>query len=157
MEARARELHSSWEPFLCQKVLTGPLLGAAHTAQLAGYAVVATRDTDLMEWDYGSYEGRRTAEIRTERPGWNLFEDGCPKGESLEEVAARADRVVTGLRASANNVLVFAHRDILRIVLARWINLAAIEGRRFMLAPTSISVLSYDHDLDESIIRMLNS
>lgn len=87
---------------------------------------------------------------------WGLFEDGSPEGESLAEVAARAERFVTRVRELAGDVLVFAHRDILRVILARWVALPAIEGRRFMLAPTSVSIMGYDHDMNEPLIRLLN-
>ena len=109
-----------------------------------------------MEWNYGNYEGRRTSDIRSEHPNWRLFEDGCLNGETLEEVAARADRVISRIRALNSNVLLFAHRDILRIVIARWIGLNAVEARRLHLATASLSVLGYDHDLDEPVILVLN-
>jgi len=109
-----------------------------------------------MEWDYGTYEGRRTVDIRAERPGWRLFENACPGGETLVEVATRADRVIARIRALESDVLVFAHRDILRILTARWVALPALEARRLYLATASVSTLGYDHGLDEPIIRLLN-
>ena len=135
------------------KVLTSPLQRARRTAELAGFVECAQADPDLMEWDYGAYEGRRTSDIRAERPGWRLFEDGCPGGETLVEVSTRADRVIARVRGG--DVLVFAHRDILRILAVRWVALPALEARRLYLETASLSVLGYDHDLDEPVIRML--
>ena len=139
------------------KVFTSPSLRARRTCELAGFGNVAVSDPDLFEWDYGQYEGRRTAEIIVERPGWKLFEHGSPGGETLAEVAARADNVVAKLRALNGDALLFAHRDILRVVVARWVGLAALEAQRFYMDPASISVLGYDHDASEPIVRRLNT
>ena len=138
------------------KVFTSPLQRARQTAELAGFGESAEADPDLMEWDYGDYEGRRTVDIRAERPSWGLFENGCPGGETLLEMATRAERVIGRIRALESNVLVFAHRDILRILIALWIALPALEGRRLDLATASVSTLGYDHGLDEPVIRRLN-
>ncbi|MEO5657081.1 MAG: histidine phosphatase family protein [Nitrospiria bacterium] len=137
-------------------VLTSPLQRARRTGELAGFGERAQPDPDLMEWDYGAYEGRRTAEIRTERPGWRLFEDGCPGGETLGEVGARADRVIHRLRRLESDALIFAHRDILRILAARWLNLPAVEARHLYLTTASLSIVGYDHDRDEPVIRLWN-
>jgi probable phosphoglycerate mutase len=138
------------------KVLTSPLQRARRTGELAGFGERMELDPDLMEWDYGAYEGRRTSDIRAERPGWRLFEDGCPDGETLVAVSARADRVIDRIRALESDVLVFAHGHLLRILMARWIALPAVEARRLYLETASVSVLGYDHDLDEPVIRLLN-
>nr|SPS05974.1 Phosphoglycerate mutase [Candidatus Nitrotoga fabula] len=138
------------------KVLSSPLQRAWRTGDLAGFGERMEPDADLMEWDYGAYEGRRTSDIRTEHPGWRLFEDGCPGGETLVEVSMRAERIITRVRALEGDVLVFAHRDIFRILIARWVALPALEARRLHLATASLSVLGYDHDLDEPVIRVLN-
>ena len=138
------------------KVLASPLQRARQTGDLAGFAGRMEFDADLMEWDYGAYEGRRTLDIKAERAGWNLFDVGCPGGETLADVAERADRVIARMRELDGDVLLFAHRDILRILVARWVALPALEARRLHLATTSISVLGYDHDVDEPVIRMLN-
>lgn len=138
------------------KVLTSPLQRARQTGDLAGFGERMEPDADLMEWDYGAYEGRRTSDIRAAHPGWRLFEDGCPSGETLLEVSMRADRVIARVRALGGDVLVFAHRDILRVLIARWIALPALEARRLHLTTASLSVLGYDHDLDEPVIRVLN-
>jgi len=139
------------------KVFTSPSLRARRTCELAGFGNVAVSDPDLFEWDYGQYEGRRTAEIIVERPGWKLFEHGSPGGETLAQVAARADNVVAKLRALNGDALLFAHRDILRVAVARWVGLAALEAQRFYMDPASISVLGYDHDASEPIVRRLNT
>jgi probable phosphoglycerate mutase len=138
-------------------VLTSPLIRARHTCELAGFADLAVNDANLLEWDYGEYEGLRTAEIRVAHPGWNPFRDGCPGGETLAELAARANAVVDQLRALNADALMFAHRDILRVITARWIGLPAIEAQRFYMDAASISVLGYDHDTSEPIVRKLNT
>lgn len=152
----AQELRARLKGLSFAKVFTSPLQRARQTAELAGFGESAEADPDLMEWDYGDYEGRRTVDIRAERPSWGLFENGCPGGETLLEMATRAERVIGRIRALESNVLVFAHRDILRILIARWIALPALEGRRLDLATASVSTLGYDHGLDEPVIRRLN-
>jgi probable phosphoglycerate mutase len=154
-EDEARSLSAVLHTMQFVKVFTSPLQRARRTSELAGFAP-AQPDSDLMEWDYGTYEGRRTSDIRAERPAWRLFEDGCPGGETAEAVGVRADRVITRVRNCAGNVLIFAHRDILRALAARWIELAAREGRRFYLATGSVSILGYDHDMQEPVIRLWN-
>jgi probable phosphoglycerate mutase len=155
-ERDARALESRLRDVAFAHVWSSPLTRARRTAELAGFAGRIETDDDLREWDYGAYEGRRTSEIRAERPGWNPFVDGCPGGENVADVGARADRVRARLRAVHGNVAVFAHRDILRVLIARWIELPAQEGRRLYLETSSISVLGYDHDLSEPVIRTLN-
>ena len=137
-------------------VFTSPLQRARRTAQLAGFGEIMRVDADLTEWDYGAYEGRRSADIRAERPGWRLFADGCPGGETLSSVGVRAERVVERIRALGGDVLVFAHWDILRIVTARWIGLPAMEARNFYLTTASLSILGYHHNLHEPVIRLWN-
>lgn len=155
-ERDARELGTLLRGKSFLKVLTSPLQRAWRTPELAGFDVSAQRDPDLMEWDYGAYEGRRTAEIQSERPGWNLFNDGCPDGETLQAVSARAERVIDRVRASRGDVLVFAHRDILRVLAARWVDLPAADARRLYLDTAAHSTLGYHHDLDEPVIRLWN-
>ncbi|MEO6239033.1 MAG: histidine phosphatase family protein [Vicinamibacterales bacterium] len=155
-ERDARGLIARLQGMSDANVLTSPLQRARRTAELAGFGERADADPDLMEWDYGAYEGRRTVDIRNERPGWRLFDDGCPGGEALQAVSLRADRVVARIRALGSDVLVFAHRDILRILAARWLNLPAVQARDFYLTTASLSVLGYDHDLDEPVIRLWN-
>ena len=155
-EQAAQELSTRLHGLRFVKVFTSPLQRARRTAELAGFGEVAEADPDLMEWDYGSYEGRRTLDIRAERPGWRLFEDGCPGGETLQDLATRADRVIARVRALERDVLIFAHREILRILIARWIALPALEARRIYLETSSVSILRYDHGLDEPVIYLLN-
>jgi probable phosphoglycerate mutase len=127
------------------KALSSPRQRARRSCELAGFASTMEVDADLQEWDYGDYEGRRTSEIQSERPGWNLFRDGCPNGETLEQVSARADRVLRRLRQSGGNVAVFSHGHFLRILAVRWLALPAIEGRRFLLHAATVSILGYEH------------
>ena len=155
-ELAAQELSTRLKGLNFAKVFTSPLQRARQTSELAGFGASAEFDPDLMEWDYGAYEGERTVDIRAEHPGWRLFENGCPGGETLMEVATRADRVIARMRALESDVLVFAHRDILRILIARWVALPALEARRLYLATASVSILGYDHGLDEPVIRLLN-
>ena len=155
-ERDARELSVRLRGMTFANVLASPLRRARRTGELAGFGAHAEPDVDLLEWDYGAYEGRRTADIRAERPGWRLFEDGCPGGEAAEAVGARADRVIARVRACAGDVLLFAHRDIFRVLAARWLGLAAREGRYFYLATASLSVLGYHHDLAEPVIHLWN-
>jgi len=155
-EAEARALANRLAGLQVVKVLASPLIRARRTAELAGFAGKLEVDVDLMEWDYGGYEGRRTADIRKEQPRWNPFLDGYPGGETVAQVAARADRVIAGVRALQGNALLFAHRDILRMLIARWIDLPAQQGRRFDLQTGSLSVLGYDHNLSEPVLRGLN-
>jgi broad specificity phosphatase PhoE len=127
-------------------VLTSPLQRARETCELAGFGDRAEIDADLREWDYGEYEGITTAQIRESRPGWSVFEDGCPGGETLAEVSGRADRVIDRLRAQDGRALLFGHGHGLRILAARWIELPPTNGVRLSLATASVSVLGWDHE-----------
>jgi broad specificity phosphatase PhoE len=138
------------------KVLTSPLVRASRTCELAGFGNLAEADSDLQEWDYGQYEGRRTVDIRQEQAGWYLFRDGCPGGESVEAISARADRVVSRLRAIDGNVLIFSHGHILRVLTARWLGLPAGDARLFVLSTAALSILGYEHHRDEPAIRLWN-
>jgi probable phosphoglycerate mutase len=155
-EREARDLGTQLQPLIVDAVLTSPLQRARRTAELAGFSARLEIDADLMEWDYGAYEGRRTVDILAERPHWRLFYDGCPGGETAEDVSARADRVIARLRSTGANALLFAHRDFLRILAARWLGLDGREGRGFFLAPASLSRLGYHHDLTEPVIHLWN-
>jgi probable phosphoglycerate mutase len=127
-----------------------------QTCDLAGFGSVAQVDRDLVEWDYGEYEGRLTVDILAERPGWQLFRDGCPGGESPQQVAARADRVVERVRAAAGNVLLFSSGHFLRMLAARWTGLETVHARSLMLDTASLSALSYEHRLSRPAIRLWN-
>jgi probable phosphoglycerate mutase len=155
-ERDARELGARLRGLTFAKVFTSPLQRARRTGELAGFGECAQADPDLTEWDYGAYEGRRTSDIRAEHPGWRLFEGGCPGGETLVEVSTRADRVMGRIRSLGGDALVFAHRDILRILAVRWLSWHAVEARHFYLTTASLSILGYDHDLDEPVIRLWN-
>ncbi len=138
------------------KVFTSPLRRAARSCELAGFGAVAETDPDLVEWNYGEYEGRRTAEIREDRPGWRLFRDGCPGGETPEQVGARADRVVRRVRAVRGDVLIFSSGHFLRVLSARWLGLAPAAGGQFLLDAAGLCELGYEHGLSEPAIRLWN-
>ena len=127
-------------------VLTSPLERARETCRLAGLGDRALVRDDLREWDYGEYEGRTTAEIRADRPGWDLWRDGVPGGESVDDVGRRADRAIAEARAAAGDVVIFAHGHLLRVLAARWLGLPPVDGRLFALAAGSISVLGYERE-----------
>ena len=124
-ERNARRLEERLRGLSFAKVFTSPLQRARRTCELAGFGAVAEIDRDLVEWNYGEYEGRRTADIHRERPDWQLFRDGCPGGESPSEVAARADRAMKRVRAIEGNVLLFSSGHFLRVLAARWLGLEA--------------------------------
>lgn len=126
-------------------VLTSPLSRAAETCELAGFGAVAERDDDLLEWDYGDYEGKRTADIRTQRPGWLIWNDGVPGGERLGNVAARADRVIDRARAAGGPVLLFAHAHLLRILATCWLGVHPKVAGQLVLSAASISILGEEH------------
>jgi probable phosphoglycerate mutase len=128
---------------------------ARRTCELAGFAAPVV-DPDLAEWNYGQYEGRTTADIRKERPDWRLFRDGCPGGESVAQVGARADRVVAKLRALDGDVLVFSSGHILRVIAARWCGLEPSGGKIFYLGTAALSVLGYEHDKNDPVLRLWN-
>jgi probable phosphoglycerate mutase len=139
------------------RVFTSPLQRASKTCELAGYGEMAEIDSDLLEWDYGSFEGRRGTEIRAERPGWKLFRDGAPGGESPEDVAARADRFIARVRGLTGDILAFSSGHIIRMIAARWLGLPPADGRFFYCQPASVGLLSFEHDSrDEPIIRRWN-
>jgi broad specificity phosphatase PhoE len=139
------------------KIFTSPLQRARRTCALAGYGDVAEVDPDLVEWDYGQYEGRRTAEILAERPGWQLFRDGCPGGESPQQVAQRADRVVGRARDVKGNVLLFSSGHFIRVLAARWLGLEPTQNSRyFALSTASLSALGYERDLSRPVIQLWN-
>jgi probable phosphoglycerate mutase len=137
-------------------VFTSGLERARRTAELAGFGSAAVVQPELMEWDYGQYEGKTTAEIRAQQPEWSLFDDGCPGGESVAAVGDRADRVIARLRGIGGHVLLFGHSHFFRVVAARWIGLAPGDGRLFYLTTASLSILGYEHSQNEPVIRLWN-
>ena len=155
-EQNARRLGERLAGLQPARVITSPLERARRTCEVAGFGSVASIDPDLVEWDYGAYEGKTPAEIRRERPGWEIFRDGCPGGESLAQVAARADRVVVRLRAIGVDVLVFSSGHLLRVLAARWLGLDGALGRYFFLETAALSILGYQRDLTEPVIRLWN-
>jgi broad specificity phosphatase PhoE len=138
------------------KVFTSPLQRAARTCELAGFQSVAEVDADLVEWNYGDYEGLRTVEIREKNPDWQLFRDGCPGGESPEQVGARADRVVNRLRAVNGDALVFSSGHFLRVLTARWLGLAPVAGKLLMLNTASLSLVGYEGGHSQPAIQLWN-
>jgi len=155
-ERNARQLAERLEGATFAKVLTSPLRRATRTCELAGFAAVAEVDRDLVEWDYGSYEGRTSPEIHAERPDWKLFRDGCPGGESAAQVGARADRIVARVRELGADMLLFSSGHFLRTLAARWLGLEPAGGRYFLLGTASLCVLGYEHDASEPAIRLWN-
>ncbi len=157
-ERRASLLHEHLEGIPFAHVLTSPLQRARRTCELAGFGDVARVDPDLQEWDYGDYEGRTTAEIRAQRPAWDVFADGCPHGESVEQVARRTGRVVEVLRGLNGTLAVFAHGHFLRALAMTWISLPVRDGRHFALDTGSLSILGYEHpDQATPVIAVWNA
>jgi probable phosphoglycerate mutase len=156
-EGNARRLATRLRGLTFQKVLTSPLQRATRTCALAGFGDVAEIDGDLVEWNYGEYEGLTGAQIRAKRPDWQLFRDGCPGGESPQQVAARADRMVQRLRGIPGDVLVFSSGHFIRVLASRWIGVEpSATARSFMLSTASLSALGYESDLSRPVIRLWN-
>jgi probable phosphoglycerate mutase len=155
-EGNARRLGERLKGTSFARVLTSPLQRAARTCELAGFGPVAEVDPDLVEWDYGDYEGRRTADILKERPDWFLFRDGCPGGETLEAIGARADRVLGRVRSVEGNVLLFSSGHFLRFVGARWLGLEPAAARLLYLSTASLSILGYEHNKSRPVLRLWN-
>ncbi len=155
-QSNARRLGNQLRGRSFAHVFTSPLQRARRTCELAGFGTEADVDRDLLEWNYGDYEGLRTAEIHAKRPGWELFRDGCPGGESAGDVGARADRVVDRVRAVQQDVLIFSSGHFLRVLAARWLGLEPEAGRYFPLSTASLSALSYEHDLSQPVIQLWN-
>jgi probable phosphoglycerate mutase len=155
-ERNARSLGERIRNLTFAKVYTSPLQRAARTCDLAGFKAAAEFDDDLLEWDYGQYEGRRSVEIHADRPDWNLFRDGCPGGESPDQVARRAERVVKRVRGVEGNVLLFSSGHLLRVLAACWLAREPAAARYFILETASLSILGYEHNRLEPAIRLWN-
>jgi broad specificity phosphatase PhoE len=155
-ERNARQLGERLSGQMFGRVFTSPLKRATATCELAGFGAAAEVDRLLVEWNYGKYEGRTSAEIRRERPDWELFRDGCPGGETPHDVNRRADRVIERIRAGGDNVLLFSSGHFLRVLAARWLNCEASLGQHLLLGTASLSVLGYEHDLFHPVIRLWN-
>jgi probable phosphoglycerate mutase len=156
-EEHARQLGERLRGFSFVRVFRSPLRRASKTCEFAGFGVGAEVDPDLTEWDYGLYEGKLTSDILKERPGWELFRDGCPGGESPEDVAMRAERFIHRVHGLAGDVLAFSSGHIIRMIAARWLGLTAASGRVFYCCPASVGVLGFEHDSrDQPVIRLWN-
>lgn len=156
-ERNARRLGERLKGLTFANVFTSPLKRAARTCELAGFGTMAETDPDLVEWNYGQYEGLCSAEILAQRPGWQLFRDGCPGGESPVQVGERADRVVQRIRAAAGDVLLFSSGHFIRVLAARWLALGpGSAGKYFMLSTASLSAVGYEHKLSQPVIRLWN-
>lgn len=155
-EEEARELASRLRRKSFAAVFCSPLRRAARTCELAGFLTVARLLPDLMEWDYGDYEGKKAVEIRAARPEWRLFRDGCPGGEMPQQVADRADRVLPQIRQAGGDVLVVAHGHLLRMLMARWMQIPFEQAARYSLEPASLSILTRDAHTDDPILDRWN-
>jgi probable phosphoglycerate mutase len=155
-EEAARNLAPSLRGRSFSAVWSSPSQRARSTCRLAGFGADAVIEPDLAEWDYGAYEGITTKEILDGRPGWQLFRDGCPKGEVASEVGARADNIIEQLREENSTILIFSSSHFLRVLGARWLGLPPENGARFILDTASVSVLGYEHDLTEPVMRRWN-
>jgi probable phosphoglycerate mutase len=144
-EAEAARLRGVLAGTAFSHVFTSPRQRARRTCELAGFGAAARLEPDLQEWDYGDYEGKKSAEVEAVRPGWNIFHDGCPGGESVEQIAARADRLLARLRLLDGTVALFSHGHFLRSLAVRWIGLPVAAGEHFGLDVASVSRLGYEH------------
>ena len=155
-ECNARWLGERLKGLNFARVFTSPLQHAKRTCELAGFGPRAEADRDLVEWDYGEYEGLRTEDIRARRPNWEIFRDGFPGGESLDEIGARADRIVDRVRSIVGAVLLLFSGHFLRILASRWLGLRPQDARYFLLSTASLSVLTYEHNPSEPAIGLWN-
>jgi probable phosphoglycerate mutase len=156
-EEHARQLGQRLRGFAFVQVITSPLARASQTCALAGFGAGAVVDPDLVEWDYGRYEGRTTTDILKERPDWELFRDGCPGGESPGDVAARADRFLARVHDLDGDVLAFSSGHMIRMIAARWLGLSPATGRVFFCRPAGVGVLGFEHDRrDQPILNLWN-
>jgi len=155
-ERNARRLGQRLLGMTFARVFTSPLKRARRTCELAGFGREAAVDPDLVEWNYGDYEGKTTTEVRRDRPDWQLFRDGCPHGENAADVGARADRVIERLRAVSGDVLIFSSGHFLRVLGARWLGLDPAWGRCLYLGTAALSILGYEHSPGEPVLRLWN-
>lgn len=153
-EEQARELARRLEHVRFDHVFSSPLRRAFSTCEIAGFAAAATIDPALVEWNYGDYEGLTRAQIQRERPGWELFRDGCPGGESTAQISLRVDRLLARLQLLDGTVLLFSSGHLLRVLTARWLGYPAEVGRSLLLDPAGVCVLGVDRD--ERVIRLWN-
>jgi probable phosphoglycerate mutase len=151
---QARKLGSELRRWEFALVLSSPLQRAVETCHLAGYGRQMQLRPDLMEWNYGSYDGKTSKEIEASRPDWSLWKDGGPGGETAADVGKRADRVIAEVRRTDGDVLIFAHGHLLRVLAARWLDQPPDEGRHYALQTAALSVLSHEHQ--DPVIRLWN-
>jgi broad specificity phosphatase PhoE len=156
-EQNARTLAEGLRAVRFNRVFTSPRQRARRTCELVGLNVGAQIEPDLAEWDYGDYEGKRSADIRKSRPDWNLFRDGCPQGESPVDVSDRADRLIAQVRALQGNIAVFSHGHFGRAMASRWIGLPVSQAQHFRLSTASISILGYEQPTEDSAIVLWNA
>jgi probable phosphoglycerate mutase len=155
-ECNARRLGERLKALEFAHVFTSTLQRAKRTCELAGFGLKAELDSDLVEWNYGEYEGLSTADIHAKRPDWEMFRDGFPSGESFDEIAARADRVVERVRSINGAVLLFSSGHFLRVLAARWLGLKLHEARYLLLSTASLSTLTYEHKPSQPVIGFWN-
>jgi broad specificity phosphatase PhoE len=136
------------------KVFISPLQRAARTCELAGFGAIAETDRDLVEWNYGKYEGLTSTQILQQRRDWDVFRDGCPGGESPQQIGERADRVVQRIRGVTGDVLLFSSGHFIRVLTGCWLGVGPAGGRFFLLSPASLSALSYEHNLSRPAVRL---
>lgn len=157
-EAQARALAPTLARIDFTRVLSSPRQRAHRTCELAGLGARAEIEPDLAEWDYGEYEGLRTADVRASRAGWTVYRDGCPGGETPEQIAARADRLIERLTSMHGNVALFGHGQFSTILAARWIGQPPLAAQHLMLDPATLSVLTYKHsDPSLRVITLWNA
>jgi len=155
-EADALKLGERLKGLSFAHVLTSPLQRAKRTAEIAGFASTLVDESGLLEWNYGDYEGMKSVEIRLKNPGWHLFRDGCPGGESPEQIAARADELLQRVNALHGTVILFAHGHILRVVGARFLGLPVTAGEKLFLGTAGVSILGFEHPPHDPVIKLWN-
>ena len=156
-EHAARKLAERLSTVKFSRVFSSPLQRAGRTCELAGLGEGAQIDTDLVEWDYGDYEGQYSVDTRKTWPEWNLFRDGGPGGESPAQVSERADRLIARVRRLNGNIAIFSHGQFGRVLAVRWIGLPVGQAQHFVLSTASVSVLGYEHNLaDQPVIVQWN-
>lgn len=155
-EELAKKLAPRFNGLTFAKVFTSPLQRARRTCELAGFGAAAEVMPDLVEWNYGDYEGVKTHDIHKTRPDWDLFKHGAPGGESVDQVTARAQRIIAALRAVDGDVLCFSSGHILRALAGTWLGFGAAGGRLLLLSTTSVSALGYEHSMDEPVVKLWN-
>jgi broad specificity phosphatase PhoE len=154
-ERRAQLLQAPLTKVSFAAILSSPLQRAQQTALITGLKPVT--DLDLVEWNYGDYEGKKSVEIQGQHPGWNVFRDGCPGGEKPDEIGLRADRVIARIRKLSGHVALFSHGHFLRVLAARWLGLKPQAGALLALDTESISILGFEHNLEEPVLHLWNS